>query len=163
LAALQVAERFADDLADMDEIVSAFDASHEIGSEDSGAPARAAAIISLALGEGNNFAYEAYQDLIDLTPEDMRPSRQDWAGQVIRCIWGPLPFRRVTASSSWLPAAVLALARGIYQGRAFERLPALADALQEAGCDNPDVLAHCCNSGSHARGCWAVDLILAKE
>ena len=44
------------------------------------------------------------------------------------------------------------------------RLPAiLADALQEAGCDNPDVLAHCRGPGPHVRGCWVVDLVLGKE
>ncbi len=47
--------------------------------------------------------------------------------------------------------------------RAFDRLPILADALEEAGCDHPDVLAHCRGPGPHARGCWVVDLVLGKE
>jgi hypothetical protein len=54
------------------------------------------------------------------------------------------------------------LARTIYEGRAFDRLPMLADALVEAGCDNPDVLTHLRGDGPHVRGCWAVDLVLGK-
>ena len=41
--------------------------------------------------------------------------------------------------------------------------PILADALQDAGCDNPDILDHCLGSGHHVRGCWVVDLILGKS
>jgi hypothetical protein len=55
------------------------------------------------------------------------------------------------------------LAEGIYQERAFDRMPILADALQDAGCDNEDVLTHCRQPGEHVRGCWVVDLVLNKE
>ena len=50
----------------------------------------------------------------------------------------------------------------IYQERAFERLPILADALEEAGCDDPDILSHLRGPGPHVRGCWALDLVLGK-
>jgi hypothetical protein len=64
----------------------------------------------------------------------------------------------------WRTADVLALARGIYDGRAFDGLPVLADALQEAGCDNDDVLNHLRDtSRPHVRGCWALDLCLGLE
>lgn len=98
--------------------------------------------------------------------------------------------------------AVLAVAQGIYDEGRFEEMPILADALEEAGCDNEDILWHlrgvcpacygeaeiwdvagedpdgmggrevrvtcpvCEGSGKcgpHARGCWALDLILGKE
>ncbi|HEX4608509.1 MAG TPA: hypothetical protein VH092_09910 [Urbifossiella sp.] len=72
------------------------------------------------------------------------------------------PFRPVALDPSWLTEAVAALAAGIYAERAFDRLPVLADALEDAGCANPDVLGHCRNAGPHARGCWAVDLLLGK-
>jgi hypothetical protein len=71
----------------------------------------------------------------------------------------PLP---VTADPSWLTSTVVSLAHGIYQDRAFDRLPILADALQDAGCDNEDVLNHCRSEGPHVRGCWVVDLVLGK-
>jgi hypothetical protein len=73
------------------------------------------------------------------------------------------PFRPVTLDPQWLTSTVVALARGIYDDRAFDRLPILADALQDAGCDNADVLNHCRDADPHARGCWVVDLVLGKS
>jgi hypothetical protein len=73
------------------------------------------------------------------------------------------PFRPVTINPTWLTSTVLQLAAGIYSDRAFDRLPILADALQDAGCDNEDVLNHCRSEGPHVRGCWVVDLLLGKE
>ena len=81
---------------------------------------------------------------------------------LLRCIFGN-PFRPVTLDPSWRTSTVVALTEGIYADRAFDRLPILADALQDAGCDNEDVLAHCRAGGPHARGCWVVDLLLGKE
>ncbi|MBY0458328.1 MAG: hypothetical protein K2V38_13385 [Gemmataceae bacterium] len=66
----------------------------------------------------------------------------------------------------------------MYESRDFSAMPILADALQDAGCDNPDILDHCRNAGggsgepaggssaeaaAHVRGCWVVDLVLGKE
>lgn len=81
----------------------------------------------------------------------------------IRDIFGN-PFNPVTFDPLWRTSDVLALARGIYDNRAFDGMPILADALQEAGCNNPLVLAHCRNAGVlHVRGCWVVDLVLNKS
>jgi hypothetical protein len=80
---------------------------------------------------------------------------------LLRDIFGN-PFRPVTLDPSWLTATVLALAEGIYQERAFERMPILADALQDAGCDNEAILNHCRQPAEHVRGCWVVDLLLGK-
>ena len=60
----------------------------------------------------------------------------------------------------WRTTDVRALARGIHRDQAFDRLPILADALQDAGCDDEDVLNHCRRPGGHVRGCWVVDLAL---
>jgi hypothetical protein len=49
----------------------------------------------------------------------------------------------------------------MYESRGFDRMPILADALEDGGCDEPSVLAHC-RGGSHVRGCWVVDLVLGK-
>jgi hypothetical protein len=54
------------------------------------------------------------------------------------------------------------MARRIYDERAFHDLPILADALEEAGCTDAEILAHCRSSGEHVRGCWVVDLVLGK-
>ena len=73
------------------------------------------------------------------------------------------PFRPVTIDPNWVTSTVVGLASAIYDDRAFDRLPILADALEEAGCDSPDVLTHLRGDGPHVRGCWAVDLVLGKE
>ena len=85
----------------------------------------------------------------------------DWS-KSFRDIFGN-PFRPVTLDPSWLTSTVLALADGIYAERAFDRLPILADALQDAGCENPDVLDHCRGPGPHVRGCFVVDLLMGRE
>jgi hypothetical protein len=51
----------------------------------------------------------------------------------------------------------------MYDTRDFSAMPILADALQDAGCDDPGVLAHCRDAGPHVRGCWVIDLLLGKE
>jgi hypothetical protein len=80
----------------------------------------------------------------------------------LRDIFGN-PFCPAAFDPAWRTSTVLALATGVYDDRAFDRLPILADALEEAGCDNADLLAHCRGDGEHVRGCWAVDLVLGKE
>jgi hypothetical protein len=60
----------------------------------------------------------------------------------------------------WRTTDVVALARGIHRDQAFDRLPILADALQDAGCDDQDILDHCRRPGGHVRGCWVVDLAM---
>jgi hypothetical protein len=72
------------------------------------------------------------------------------------------PFCRVTCALAGLTPTVVALAQAIYGERAFDRLPDLADALAAAGCTDAGVLEHCHSPGPHVRGCWAVDLVLAK-
>jgi hypothetical protein len=73
------------------------------------------------------------------------------------------PFRPVTPDPSWLTPTALASGQGIYAERAFDRLPILADALQDAGCDRAEVLDHCRGPGPHVRGCWVVDRLLGKS
>jgi hypothetical protein len=71
----------------------------------------------------------------------------------------PLP----PAVLRWQDSTVRRIAEGIYEEHAFDRLPILADALLDAGCDDEELIAHCRSAGPHARGCWAVDLILGKS
>jgi hypothetical protein len=85
---------------------------------------------------------------------------------LIRDIFGRLPFRKVSIPApvlAWNDSCVVNLATGIYDDRAFDHLPILADALEEAGCTDADVLSHCRQSGEHVRGCWVVDLCLGKR
>jgi hypothetical protein len=99
-------------------------------------------------------------DLRNNLPADKRP-----LVAFLHDIFGLLPFRPVTiapAWAAWNDGTVVTLAKAIYEDRAFDRLPILADALEEAGCGNADILAHCRQPGEHVRGCWVVDLLLGK-
>jgi hypothetical protein len=80
---------------------------------------------------------------------------------LLRDIFGN-PFRPVAFNPSWRSATALDLARGMYESRDFGPMPILADALEDAGCDSDDILAHCRGDGPHVRGCWVVDLVLGK-
>ena len=58
--------------------------------------------------------------------------------------------------------AVRRLAAGVHAEAAFDRLAILADALEEAGATDPELLAHCRRPGGHVRGCWALDVALGR-
>jgi hypothetical protein len=82
----------------------------------------------------------------------------------LRDIFGN-PFLPVTINPAWLArnhGTVSKIAQAIYDERAFDRMPILADALEEAGCTSQDILNHCRQQGEHVRGCWVVDAILGK-
>lgn len=87
--------------------------------------------------------------------------------QVVRihCIFGN-PFRPINKSPAWLAwndGTVRKVAQSIYEERAFDRMPILVDALEDAGCDNADILNHCRSNSPHVKGCWVVDALLGKE
>ena len=88
----------------------------------------------------------------------------EWNRQcvAIRCIFGN-SFRYVPFSREWFTDTVLAIANGMYASGDFSPMPILADALQDAGCENRETLDHCRNPGEHFRGCWVVDGLLGKE
>lgn len=76
------------------------------------------------------------------------------------------PFQPVALDSSWLAwndGAIRKMAQAIYDGRRFADLPILADALEDAGCADAAILAHCRTPGEHVRGCWVIDLLLGKS
>ncbi len=87
----------------------------------------------------------------------------EWAVKVklLRDIFGN-PFRPVAFKDEWRTSTVVALSDQMYRSRDFSAMPILADALEDAGCDNPDVLDHCHGDGPHVRGCWVVDLVRDK-
>lgn len=81
---------------------------------------------------------------------------------LVRDIFGN-PYRPVAFDPRWRSESAVSLARTVYDTRDFSLLPILADALEEAGCDHPDVLNHCREpNGVHVRGCWVVDGVLGK-
>ena len=86
------------------------------------------------------------------------------------------PFRPWAVVPDWLGGGVVQpdgrtvrvgdvarrLAEGIQADQAFDRLPILADALEEGGVTDPELLTHCRGGAGHVRGCWAVDVVLGK-
>lgn len=82
--------------------------------------------------------------------------------RLLRDIFGN-PFRAVTLLPKWRTSTAAAIAREMYESRDFSAMPILADALQDAECEDADVLDHCRRLGPHARGCWVVDFVLGKE
>jgi hypothetical protein len=82
---------------------------------------------------------------------------------LLRDIFGN-PFRSIPLVPEWRTDTAVILAQEMYESRDFSAMPILADALQDAGCDNPDVLSHCRDTSlTHGRGCWVVDLVLNKS
>jgi hypothetical protein len=105
-----------------------------------------------------------YPALLASVPAGQR-FRERFQLPFLRDVFGN-PFRKVQRESAWLAwndATVPRIAQTIYDERAFDRLPILGDALEDAGCDNADILNHCRGDGPHVRGCWVVDLLLGKQ
>jgi hypothetical protein len=93
---------------------------------------------------------------------------------LLRDLFGPLPFRPVVIVPSlfaWRDRTIVKLGRAVYEQRSLPdgrldnaRLAVLADALEEAGCSDKDLLGHLREQGAvHVRGCWCIDHLLAKE
>ncbi len=75
------------------------------------------------------------------------------------------PSRPLVLRTEWLylnGATVRQIAEGIHAAQAFDRLPFLADALEDAGCHEEELLRHCRSNGEHVRGCWALDFLLGQ-
>ena len=76
------------------------------------------------------------------------------------------PFRPMTIDPAWLtwsPSTVVNMIQTIYDDLAFDRMPLIADTLEQAGCTNNDILQHCRQQGEHVRGCWVLDMLLGKK
>jgi hypothetical protein len=111
--------------------------------------------------------------IVDLSPQRATAMLQDYRSDDIRTRQSDLvrevfgnPFRPPVLRPTWLDwneRAVVRLAEAIYEERAFDHLTILADALEDAGCTDADILGHCRGPGPHVRGCWVVDLLLGKS
>ncbi len=78
------------------------------------------------------------------------------AVELIRCVILN-PLRDVSFDDSWRTSTAVGLAQTMFDARAFDAMPILADALQDAGCEDADVLNHCRLDETHTRGCWVVE------
>jgi len=112
-------------------------------------------------------AYHCEQAVSDYPGDEASTHEKGAQAGLLRDIIGP--FRPVALDPTWRSPAVVALATAPYEERHLPagtldpaRLAVLADALEEAGCDNADILSHLREPGPHVRGCWVVDLLLGK-
>jgi hypothetical protein len=167
-AAVEVAERFADEEVTKADLAAVHATVHpglyrDWPAAQAAAAARHASADSLPL----NVAYYAFGHTFEAEwkaaslPDQFKPILKALV-KLLQDIIGN-PFRPAAVDPGWLTPTVTGLAHTIYGGRLFDRLPILADALEEAGCDNEDILNHCRSKGEHTRGCWVVDLVLAKS
>ena len=103
----------------------------------------------------------------DIATPDERATENAEMCTELRCIFGNpfrISLRLSTTVLAWNDGTVLRIAEGIYADRAPERLPVLADALLDAGCDNEELIQHFRSSGPHViPGCWGVDLIMGRH
>jgi hypothetical protein len=158
---IDVAEHFADGMATQLQLGDAWQASLNVQ------PGPAARAASCA---GDHGPWQGGRMIIlALQQAQTDGQARDWSRnlarkplQLVHEIFGN-PFRPVTFDPRWRTSDALGLARSIYEDRAFDRMPVLADALMDAGCADEQVLGHCRGGGPHVRGCWVVDLVLGKE
>jgi hypothetical protein len=169
--AVEVSERFADGQATKEELKAARDAACHpaLGPlSDARDPtwkrrfaAGAARIATLEMAQSAalaaDFAARAVHGANDPSKIDYRPTCD-----AVREVIGN-PHRVVALHKRVLTSDVRGLAGSIYDERAFERMGILADALEDAGCDDPRLIEHCRSPGPHVRGCWVLDLILGKH
>lgn len=170
LAAVELAERFADDVTRRVELDEMYQATTRAWGE---AGYAWAAIISTGMTvltpEAGCAALHASSHCCKVGVPKGTTSRKVALAAIrehnfalFQCILGN-PFRPVAFTPEWRTDTAVAIAQQMYESRDFSVMPILADALQDAGCDNDDILTHCRDtSQTHVRGCWVVDLVLGK-
>jgi hypothetical protein len=164
LAALAVAERFVEGKANDDELSAAYDQAYDLAGayQHGSGPAVAAGWVALALCYAAH-PWESADNVAHFAREALASEAEAaFQAGLLRDIFGN-PFRPVTFDPAWRTSDAIALARQMYESRDFGAMPILADALQDAGCGNEQILSHCRGPGPHVRGCWVVDLVLGKE
>jgi hypothetical protein len=166
-AALEVAELAADQPVEPS-VLQAARASTALATRDT-ALLWLAEAVSFALGDFAKDAWNAAEAMAYAARSARDAAGQsDWAdarkvqADLLRDLaHAPKPLPAIKrAWRAWNNGSVPKLAWAIYTDHSFGDLPVLADALEEAGCDNADLLGHCRSPLPHARGCWALDAVL---
>jgi hypothetical protein len=169
--AVDVAERLADGKAGEAERAAAFEAAGgsmtEVFSQAVAIPAKA--LISSHLDFYAQHAAWSVTSVPDVegryilpTTDEQEDAEREAQCALLRELFGN-PFRPAAIEPDWLSwegGTVPRIARAIYDDRAFDLLPILADALEDAGCTDAVILDHCRGPGPHVRGCWVLDALL---
>ncbi|MGF1583089.1 MAG: hypothetical protein ACFCD0_27530 [Gemmataceae bacterium] len=151
--AIDVAEKFADGQASREQLIKA------------GRSASAAYVWNHQQKAREAARMAAYVDPWSAAAYTFRRVSNKLAVDQMREIFGN-PFQPTTIEPRWLTfnnSIVLQLAERMYDNNDFVEMPILADALEEAGCEDETILRHCRSGGTHARGCWVIDLLLSKR
>jgi|SRR5579883_260072 len=169
--AIETAERFADGQANDSELSIAigiareaveWEARHDMNSWQS----HAAEVVAAAtrFPTGDDIAIDEFVAWAQTEQEEVDEASAIWANQTLANLVRELvgnPFRPVAFAVEWRTDTVMLLAQQMYDSRDFGAMPILADALQDAGCHNADILNHCRDThAEHVRGCWVVDCVL---
>jgi hypothetical protein len=120
--------------------------------------------ILLSMGPGLNAEHLAIRAVGVVAPQNAAGEMRQQA-HILRDIFGN-PIRLAATGPGWRVvngSSTANLARALYDERSFDRLPMLADALEDAGCTDAELLGHLRGPGPHVRGCWAVDLVLGRS
>jgi hypothetical protein len=172
--AIEVAERFADEPSLQDELDSAFDSVDGLFDPDGEPNIESQLACAVCEAPPNaGWVMRGIQVLPSRRTRFRGLARPKAHLKLLRDIFGN-PFQPSTRLQSavftWNDSTIPRIAEGIYDERRMPegtfdtgRLAILSDALLDAGCDNEDLIAHCRSPGTHVRGCWAIDQILAKE
>ncbi len=159
--AVEVAERYAEGMATEVERFDAWDDACAVADD-----SRLVQAAVLAIESDDVYAFEGIvHSVVHLTLSRAQEGAEQAAQcALLRCLFGPHPFARpprvLDAFRAWDDRVVPRLARTLYEEHAFDQLGVLADALEEAGCADRDLLEHLRGPGPHARGCFALDSCL---
>ena len=127
-----------------------------------GASRTAAVVDSNAWRLPGNRANRANRDAAEANATRETEANRKAQTHIIRDLFGN-PFHPLEMHPNWLTSTTIGLAQAIYETRSYDKMPILADALQDADCDNEPILTHCRNAEEHYRGCWVLDAILGKR
>lgn len=70
-----------------------------------------------------------------------------------------LPTNEDLIDHRWKTETVIGIAEAIRESKDFSVLPILADALQDAGCENRYILNHCRLIQQHDSECWVISAV----
>lgn len=187
LQVIEASERYADGDATMDEVLAAWDATDKAVWAFNGVLSEQIALVAVRQATRDLAARDcvrACQQTLEAFEQErawlpwerrtvrwwleMRAGVEGTVGKerriqsdLLRCIVSN-PCRPTPIATAWRTPQVVALARAIDDGRAFERMPSLGEALDEVDCDDGPILEHCRGAGPHAKGCWVIDILLGK-
>jgi hypothetical protein len=171
--AIDVVERYADGLANEQDLESAFHIADAASQESPSDAADAVVSATTSYGPYGDqqairiaYATDVARVAVRAAPTPLRPAVRAAQAALLRDLFGHLQYRPVQIAPTWITwheGTIPTLTHSIYTERRFHDLPLVAKALEEAGCTDTDILSHCREPGPHVRGCWVVDLILSKD